>query len=89
MNKPSIQRRTAGFRSAGDAVLGLIVDPLHPDRMAPVFHATAADGQWIVVEISAEEVANLAADAEDLLTADAPKVARWWRRVLELQRANP
>jgi hypothetical protein len=74
----SAARRMA-LRSAGDATFALIVDPRQRDRMAPVLRLRDILGREIVIELTAEEIRDLKADAAKLLDADQATVARWWR----------
>ena len=55
------------LRSSGDATLGLIRDPHHADRMAPVMQCTDTTGRRLVVELCAAEVRDLRGDADKLL----------------------
>ena len=69
------------LRSAGDATLGLIRDPHHADRMAPVLRFTDSHGRVLVVELTAAEVRDLRGDADKLLDADERTVGQWWSQL--------
>lgn len=66
--------------SSGDAMIGLIVDPIMRDRMAPVLRFSDTNRHQFIIEISADEVRDLAADAATLLNADEGQVRQWWAK---------
>jgi hypothetical protein len=67
------------LRSSGNAVFGLIRDPRYPNRMAPCIRLTDDRGRPLVIQLSAEEIRDLHADADKLMDADAEQVATWWK----------
>jgi hypothetical protein len=77
------------LRSSGNARLGLIVDPRYSNRMAPCIKLTDDRGTEYVVQLSAEEVRDLHADAGKLMDADAEQVDRWWRWFLDGADSRP
>lgn len=66
------------LRSSGDLSVGLVIPPRQPDRMSSVLRFTAVGGQPYQVELTRDDVANLAADLGIMLRADADKVCSWW-----------
>jgi hypothetical protein len=66
------------LRSSGDLSVGLVIPPRQPDRMSSVLRFTAVGGQPYHVELTRDDVANLAADLGIMLRADADKVCSWW-----------
>jgi hypothetical protein len=70
-------------KSSGNATIGLIRDPLHVDRMAPVLQVTDDRGGVLVIQLSAEEVRDLHADADRLMAADQEQVGDWWKQLAD------
>ena len=76
------------YSSSGDLSVGLVIPPRQPDRIGVVLRFTAVGGQPVQVEVTRNDVANLAGDLGIQLRADADKVCSWWYRLRHGDRAG-